>query len=66
MKLFVIVRDGLAIAEGVVFAAGATVVHALRRRDRDSLTRFVSLADVQRYYRGCEIRQPSDDVVAAE
>jgi hypothetical protein len=55
MKLFIIVRDDVTIANGVVFAPGATVVHSLLRRDRDSVTRFPSLADVRQSYRGCKI-----------
>jgi hypothetical protein len=56
MQPFIVIRDELQVAEGVVFAAGATVVHSCLRRERDSLTRFVDLADVQRHYRGCEVR----------
>jgi hypothetical protein len=56
MQLFVVVRDDVTIAEGVVFAAGATVVHSRLRRDRDSVTRFASLADVKQWFRGCEVK----------
>jgi len=55
MKLFIIVRDDVTIANGAVFAPGATVVHSLLRRDRDSLTRFPSLAEVRQQYSGCKI-----------
>lgn len=56
MKLFEVMRGDVMIAEGVVFVGGAVVVHALLRRDRDSLTRFPRLADVTHYYRGCVIQ----------
>ncbi|MEY4577450.1 MAG: hypothetical protein RL701_2153 [Pseudomonadota bacterium] len=65
MKMFVILRGDVTIANGVVFAAGATVVHSALRRDRDNLTRFASLADVQHYYRGCEIEFVPRNVVPA-
>jgi hypothetical protein len=55
MKLFIIVRDDVTIANGAVFAPGATVVHSLLRRDRDSLTRFANLAEVKQAYRGCKV-----------
>lgn len=71
MKLFEIMRGDVTIAEGVVFVGGAVVVHALLRRDRDSLTRFPRFADVTHYYRGCEIlflgvAQPTQTADAAE
>lgn len=55
MKLFIIVRDDVTIANGVVFAPGATVVHSLLRRDRDSVMRFPSLADVRQSYHDCKV-----------
>ena len=56
MKIFILVRDGATIANGVVFAPGAIVVHSLLRRDRDSVTRFPSLADVRQAYRDCQLQ----------
>ena len=56
MKIFIIVRDDVTIANGVVFAPGATVVHSLLRRDRDSVTRFATLADVRQRYSGCKLK----------
>lgn len=56
MKIFIIVRDDVTIANGVVFAPGAVVVHSLLRRDRDSVTRFPALADVRQRHSGCKIK----------
>lgn len=55
MKLFVVMRDEMMIAEGVMFLGGSIVVHALLRRERDAITRFATIADVKHYYRNCEI-----------
>lgn len=55
MQMFVVKRGDVTVAEGVVFAAGATIVHSRFRRDRDSVTRFAGLGDVRQYYRGCDI-----------
>lgn len=56
MKIFIIVRDDVTIANGVVFGPGAIAVHSLLRRDRDSLTRFPALSDVRQAYRDCKIQ----------
>jgi hypothetical protein len=55
MKIFIIVRDDITVANGVVFAPGAVVVHSLLRRDRDSVTRFPGLAEVRQAYSGCKL-----------
>jgi GTP-binding protein EngB required for normal cell division len=56
MKIFIIVRDDVTVANGVVFAPGAIVVHSLLRRDRDSVTRFPTLVDVKHRFSGCKLQ----------
>lgn len=55
MTLFVIVRDDVALAEGVMFVSGTIVVHALLRGSSERLSSFGCLADVKQYYANCDI-----------